>query len=263
MLAWILKTKPEKGLSRARSFSARSKRGIGGGASSATASRSARTPKLVSAEPTKTGVLLPAKNEGKSTLASIASSNEHESSATFQASPSSAAARSASMISSGASAAPRAVRVYLVKSPVRRSIVPRKSPGCPTGHVAGVARNPICCSTSSSSSRGSRPGRSNLLKNVSTGKLRERHTLKSFNVWASIPLAVSSTMMTASTAAKTRYVSSLKSRWPGVSSKLKTWSPYGNCRTVDEMEMPRWRSISIQSDVAERCPARARTEPAS
>ena len=40
----------------------------------------------------------------------------------------------------------------------------------PTGHVAGVGRSPIWASISSSSSSGSRPGRSYLLRNVSTGR---------------------------------------------------------------------------------------------
>ena len=59
----------------------------------------------------------------------------------------------------------------------------------PTGHVAGVGRRPICASISSSSSSGSRPGRSYLLRNVSTGSRRARHTSNSFSVWASMPLA--------------------------------------------------------------------------
>ena len=74
---------------------------------------------------------------------------------------------------------------------------------------------------------------------------------------------MSSTMITASTAAKTRYVSSEKSLWPGVSSKLNTWSRYGNCNTVDEIEIPRSRSSAIQSEVEARPPARAFTAPAS
>ena len=40
----------------------------------------------------------------------------------------------------------------------------------PTGHVTGVGRRPIWASISSSSSSGSRPGRSYLLRNVSTGQ---------------------------------------------------------------------------------------------
>ena len=53
----------------------------------------------------------------------------------------------------------------------------------PTGHVTGVGRSPICSSISSSSSSGSRPGRSYLLRNVITGRLRARHTWNSFSVW--------------------------------------------------------------------------------
>ena len=41
-----------------------------------------------------------------------------------------------------------------------------------------------------------------------------------------------------------------------------TWSRYGNCSTVELIEMPRWRSSAIQSDVAERRPSRALTDPA-
>ena len=39
--------------------------------------------------------------------------------------------------------APRPVRVKRTKSPVRRSMTPRKSPGTPTGQVTGVGRNLI------------------------------------------------------------------------------------------------------------------------
>ena len=74
----------------------------------------------------------------------------------------------------------------------------------PTGHVAGVGRSPIWASISSSSSSGSRPGRSYLLRNVSTGRRRARHTSNSLSVWVSMPLAVSSTITTASTPASTR-----------------------------------------------------------
>ena len=187
-----------------------------------------RTPKLVSAEPTNTGVDSPARNDAASTSAPIASSRPHSSTARDHALPSSAAARSASTSSSGAIAEPRVVRVKRMKRPVRRSITPWNSPGRPTGHVAGVGRRSICFSISSSSSSGSRPGRSNLLRNVSTGRSRDRHTSNNFSVCGSMPLALSSTITTASTAASTRYVSSEKSRWPGVSSRLSTWSRNGN-----------------------------------
>ena len=102
------------------------------------------------------------------------------------------------------SAVPRVVRVNRVNCPVTRSITPRKSPEIPTGQVTGVVRSPIMRSISSSSSSGSRPGRSYLLRNVITGRLRERQTSNSFSVWGSIPLALSSTITTASTADSTR-----------------------------------------------------------
>ena len=158
----------------------------------------------MSAEPTKTGVLSPAKKLSMSTSAPMASSKPIPSSACVHAAPSSSAATAGSTISSGAIDAPRATRVKRMKFPVRRSITPRKSPDWPTGHVAGVGRRPICCSTSSSNSSGSRPGRSYLLKNVMTGRFCERHTSNNFNVCGSIPFATSSTMMTASTADSTR-----------------------------------------------------------
>ena len=151
-------------------------RATAGGAKSITASSNIRTPKFVSAEPTKTGVVSPARNDSRSTLAPISLSSAQPSSAACHAGPSSAAARSFGTISSGAAEPPRAVRVKRMNSFVRRSITPRKSPGMPTGQVAGVGRKPICFSTSSSNSSGSRPGRSYLLKNVSTGRLRDRQT---------------------------------------------------------------------------------------
>jgi hypothetical protein len=49
-----------------------------------------------------------------------------------------------------------------------------------------------------------RPGRSYLLRNVITGRFRERHTWNNFRVCASMPLAASSTITTASTADSTR-----------------------------------------------------------
>ncbi len=86
--------------------------------------------------------------------------------------------------------------------------------------------------------------------NVTIGVLRLRHTSSSFNVCASTPFAPSITITAASTAVSTRYVSSEKSSWPGVSSRLITAAPYSNCITELATEMPRCFSISIQSDVA-------------
>ena len=50
----------------------------------------------------------------------------------------------------------------------------------------------------------SRPGRSHLFTNVSTGILRERQTSNSLSVCGSRPFAASSSMTAASTAARTR-----------------------------------------------------------
>ena len=61
----------ERALARRR----RRARGDGDGARSITASSSSRTPKLVSADPTNTGVDSPARNEGRSTSAPTASSS--------------------------------------------------------------------------------------------------------------------------------------------------------------------------------------------
>ena len=58
-------------------------------------------------------------------------------------------------------------------------------------------------------------------------------------------------------------MSSEKSSWPGVSSRLKTQSPYSNVMTEVTTEMPRCRSIFIQSELVWRRPALAFTSPAS
>ncbi len=169
-----------------------------------TASSRCRTPKLVRAEPTNTGEVIPARNVSGSWEASTASSRPISSIAADQALPSSSAALSADISSSGAIAEPRTVRVKRVNVPSRRSMTPRKSPEMPTGHVTGVGFRPICSSISSRSSRGSLPGRSYLLRKVITGSPRSRQTSKSFKVWGSMPFAESSTITTESTAERTR-----------------------------------------------------------
>jgi hypothetical protein len=81
-------------------------------------------------------------------------------------------------------------------------------------------------------------------------------------VCASTPFTESITISAASTAVNTRYVSSEKSWWPGVSSRLMTWPRYSICITELATEMPRCFSISIQSLVAWRVALRAFTLPA-
>ncbi len=58
-------------------------------------------------------------------------------------------------------------------------------------------------------------------------------------------------------------MSSEKSSWPGVSSRLNTQPPYSNVITEVTTEMPRSRSIPIQSDRVRRRSPLARTLPAS
>src|SRR5262249_41241829 len=85
----------------------------------------------------------------------------------------------------------------------------------PIGQLAGVTSSARVCSISSIKVKGSRPSRSSLLTKVTIGTSRRRQTSKSFLVCASMPLAASSTMTALSTAVSVRYVSSLKSWWPG------------------------------------------------
>ena len=74
----------------------------------------------------------------------------------------------------------------------------------------------------------------------------------------------------ASTAVSTRYVSSEKSAWPGVSTRLimygsPSWpsGAYSNCRAEEATEIPRSFSISIQSETVAFRPALPCTAPAS
>ena len=94
----------------------------------------------------------------------------------------------------------------------------------PIGHVAGTHWSLSTLSISPRSSIGSRTSRSSLLMNVIIGVFLMRQTSKSLIVCASTPFAASITMTAASTAVSTRYVSSEKSSWPGVSRRLITWS---------------------------------------
>jgi hypothetical protein len=120
----------------------------------------------------------------------------------------------------------------------------------PTGHVTGAQSSRSTDSISASSSSGSRTSRSILLTNVMIGVSRSRQTSSSLIVCASTPFAASITITAASTAVSTRYVSSEKSSWPGVSSRFTVCPAYGNCITELVTEIPRCFSTSIQSDVA-------------
>jgi hypothetical protein len=132
----------------------------------------------------------------------------------------------------------------------------------PTGQVKGTTSMPSSRSISSIRSSGSLTSRSILLTKVRIGVLRARQTCSRRRVCGSTPLAASITISAASTAVSTRYVSSEKSWWPGVSSRLMTDARYSICITLEATEMPRCFSISIQSEVAWREAFLALTEPA-
>ena len=65
-------------------------------------------------------------------------------------------------------------------------------------------RMPSTASSSSINWMGSREGRSSLLMKVKIGTPRRAQTSKSLRVWDSTPLPASMTMITASTAVRTR-----------------------------------------------------------
>ena len=81
MFACTLKTNPENGESRGRTSPLASRRGPGGGTRSTTASRSLRTPKLVSADPKKVGVDWAPRNSSSSSSAPTSSSSASSSTA--------------------------------------------------------------------------------------------------------------------------------------------------------------------------------------
>ncbi len=97
---------------------------------------------------------------------------------------------------------------------------------------------------------------------VNSGIRRARQIANSLRVCGSTPFAASISITAASAASSVRYVSSPKSWCPGVSSRFIVCPSYGNCRTVEVIEMPRSRSSSIQSEVAARARRRAATCPA-
>ena len=142
------------------------------------------------------------------------------------------------------------------------SYTPSKSPSVPMGQFTGHERMPNTFSSSSMRSNGFLAARSILFTKVKIGMPLLRQTWKSLMVWASTPFAPSRTMTAASAAQSVRYVSSEKSWCPGV-SRMLMWQPsYSNCITDEVTEIPRFFSISIQSDVAWRAAFLALTEPA-
>ena len=148
-------------------------------------------------------------------------------------------------------------------SRIGRWYTPRKVSPLPIGQFTAYVGSENSASIWSRSSSGSRLGRSILLQKVKIGKPFNRHTSNSLRVCGSRPFALSMSITALSAAETVRYVSSEKSACPGVSRRFRVKSLYANDSAVEEMEMPRCCSISIQSLVAAFAPRRARTAPAS
>jgi hypothetical protein len=180
--------------------------GPGGGASSISASSVSRTPKLLMAEPKKTGVWRPARNSSRSNSGDAPSTSSISFFACTNASPKRSALSGLSMpsmisFSSLTRSSPaRKTRMLFA----RMSKTPPKRFPIPTGQVNGATGMPSTRSISSISSSGSRTSRSILLMNVMIGVLRERQTSSRRSVCASTPFAASITMSAASTAVSTR-----------------------------------------------------------
>mmetsp|Transcript_5583 Transcript_5583/g.10557 ORF Transcript_5583/g.10557 Transcript_5583/m.10557 type:complete len:206 (-) Transcript_5583:504-1121(-) len=185
--------------------------------------RKSSTPKLFIAEPKNMGVCSSLSTLSLSSGLMIPS-NSSTSSISFR--------YSLSPIAFSRSGSSKAMVGRLVALPVRsprsnkctvrseRSRTPWNSAPSPMGHTTGKHVSPNSFSIWSMSSRGSRLGRSSLLQKVKMGSLERRQTSRSLRVCGSSPLAASMRHTALSQAAKVRYVSSLKSWCPGVSSKF-------------------------------------------
>ncbi len=207
MLAWILKMKPEKSGWWGSRDPSIATRGRGGGARRSRCSRNGPTPKLVIAEPKKNGVTSPARKSStlhSSPASATNSSSSKNSSSTSGSTWSFRVGSSRSRITSGASSVPPTTRWNRCTRWVERSNTPRKRSPEPMGQFIGTVRMSKVLAISSSSSSGSRAGRSHLLTKVSTGRRRRRHTSNRRRVRGSTPLAPSMSMTAESTADSVR-----------------------------------------------------------
>ena len=237
-------------------------------------SRNSFTPKLFMPDPKNTGVSCPSCTACKSK--SLPSSSKSSMSSINRACKSSPMSVAKFASSSGTISRPFVFlsSPFLVfpalaslsnrcTSLVGRWNTPRNVSPLPMGQFTAYVGSSNSCSIWSNSSSGSKLGRSILLQNVKMGSPFSRHTSNSFRVCGSRPLAESISITALSAALTVRYVSSEKSAWPGVSSRFSVNPEYAKDSAVDEMEMPRCCSISIQSEVAAFAPRRDRTAPAS
>ncbi len=196
---------------------------IGGGVIFRKFSRKVRTPKLVMALPKKIGVSSPA-NTSSILNSSPAMSNNSISSCSWSYKWSPRRERKR-----GSSGLPKSPSIFLrpwslpLKTSTNllvRLYTPLKLPSIPIGQFIGKDRIPSTFSISSISSKGSLDCLSILLIKVKMGIPRILQTWKSLMVCASTPLPPSINITALSAAIRVRYVSSLKSWWPGVSNML-------------------------------------------
>src|SRR6185437_941338 len=264
MFAWILNTTPVNFGSVGSITRCTASFGPCAGARSTSASSTSCTPKLLIAEPKKTGVWPPSRNDSRSNAWEAPCSSSISPFAWTNASPKRASfpglARPAT-ISSSSTRRSSPGRKTRMRS-ARMSKTPPKRLPMPTGQVKGTVGIRSTRSISSRRASGSRVSRSILLMKVMIGVSRARQTSSRRMVCASTPFTPSITMSAASTAVSTRYVSSEKSWCPGVSRRLMTSPRNSICITELATEMPRCFSISIQSEVAWRVALRAFTLPA-
>ena len=122
-------------------------------------------------------------------------------------------------------------------APARRSA----AAGAPSGPV--VSRRSISASTRA----GSAPPRSILLMKIAWARPGGARTHQRTTVCDWTPSTADTTRTAASSTARLRSTSAMKSEWPGVSMRLTWMSPTANDATFVRTVMPRRRSMSIES----------------
>mmetsp|Transcript_37472 Transcript_37472/g.95841 ORF Transcript_37472/g.95841 Transcript_37472/m.95841 type:complete len:226 (-) Transcript_37472:486-1163(-) len=171
-------------------------------ASSMNDSRKSCTPKVDMALPKYMGVRRPS--------STFCMSSSAPSSSSSSISSSTCASRSASMASTTAGSSSASSTRELPFLPYStyfrptRSKIPAKRLPEPTGQFMGNDASPNSASSWSMISSGSSAGRSSLFTNVKMGRFLMRATSKSLRVWASIPLAASTSMTVLSAAESVR-----------------------------------------------------------
>ena len=197
-----LEDEAANGSSTGRGSPSASGRAAAAGARSTRTSSSRPTPKLSTAEPNSTGVVAPARN-----ASSWSCAVSQQLDLVLRPAPASprgpprprrrrGAPRGDGRAAGGAGEA--------ASSPSARSSTPAKSPAMPTGQVSGVGVRPVRVVDLVHQLQGVQARAVPLVDHGDDREPRRRQTSNSFIVWASRPLAASTSMTAASTAASTR-----------------------------------------------------------